>query len=271
VIRFTQEGQMLSLYHDTPVNRIFTGNTRNVCVAGDLHGDHRSFRRILKIYEKICKDSFLIFLGDYADRGLHGMEIIMELGGLLSSRGDIIALKGNHEQYVDGKPSFYPCDLIREAGEKYGSWENFYNEVMLGFLEKLYVAAIFNKVLFIHGGISSRIKTVEDLAKSKNDKYLLWSDPSPFRGEHPNPRGAGVIFGEDTTNKVLSSLGLEMIVRSHEPGKAAYGPYAEHNGKLITVNSCSTYGVKWDPFILKIDTVTLKYEPFFLGEAALRD
>jgi predicted phosphodiesterase len=253
------------------VNRVFTGNTENVFVAGDLHGDYQSFKAILKIYEKKRNDSLLIFLGDYADRGLHGVEIITELKGLLNGREDIIALKGNHEQYVDGEPFFHPCDLIREAGVKYGSWEKFYKEVMLGFLEKLHMAAILNKVLFIHGGISLRIKTVEDLAKNKNDKYILWSDPAPVRGEHPNPRGAGVLFGEDITGKVLSSLGLEMIVRSHEPGKAAFGPYAEHEGKIITVNSCSSYGAIWDPFILNINTETLKYEPVFLTHAAPSD
>jgi predicted phosphodiesterase len=253
------------------VNRVFSGDIRNVYVAGDLHGDHQSFEAILKIYEKNRNDSVLIFLGDYADRGMYGVEIITELSGLLNRRDDIVALKGNHEQYVDGKPSFSPCNLIHEAGEKYGSWENFYKEIMLVFLEKLYIAAIVNKVLFIHGGISSKIKAVEDLSKRKNDKYLLWSDPSPVRGEHPNPRGAGVLFGEDITSKVLSSLGLEMIVRSHEPGKAAYGPYAEHGGKIITVNSCSSYGAIWDPFALKMDTETLKYEPLFLGQIALSD
>lgn len=266
---------MFSDDHETnrnmKMNRIFTGNTENVYVVGDLHGDYQSFKATLKIYEKKRKDSILIFLGDYADRGLYGVEIIMELKELLNGREDIIALKGNHEQYIDGKPFFHPCDLIHEAGEKYGSWKKFYKGVMLGFLEKLHMAAIVNKVLFIHGGISLMIKTVEDLNKNKNDEYLLWSDPAQVLGEHPNPRGAGVIFGEDITNKVLSSLGLEMIVRSHEPQKAAFGPYAEHEGKIITVNSCSSYGATWDPFILNINTVTLKYKPIFLKRAVHTD
>jgi serine/threonine-protein phosphatase 5 len=243
------------------INRVFTSNIRNVFVAGDLHGDYRSFRSILSSYEKNRKDSILIFLGDYADRGLYGVEIITELRELLDIREDIIALKGNHEMYTDGKPYFYPCNLIYEAEGKYGSWKKFYEDIMLNFLTKLYIAAIVNNALFVHAGISSKIRTKDDLTKHSNEIYLLWSDPSLIPGEHSNPRGAGVLFGEDITVKVLSSLNLKMIVRSHEPEKAVRSPYAEHEGKIVTTNSCVSYG---KPFLLKIDTMSLKYRPFFL-------
>jgi serine/threonine-protein phosphatase 5 len=242
-------------------NRLFTGNIRNVYAAGDLHGDYKSFSSILNIYEKNRKDSILIFLGDYADRGSDGVEIITELNKLLVTREDIIALKGNHEMYIDRKPSFYPCNLIYEAEDKYGSWMAFYQDIMLSFLNRLYVAAIVNNVLFVHAGITSRIKTKDDLVKHTNEKYLLWSDPSSIPGEHSNPRGAGVLFGADITVKSLSSLDLKMIVRSHEPEKAANGPYTEHKSKVTTINSCALYG---KPFLLKIDTKSLRLKPLFL-------
>lgn len=249
---------------DKFASRIFAGVTKKVYVVGDLHGDYKSFKAALHLYETYKKGSLLIFLGDYADRGPQGVEIIIELNDLLDKRRDIIALKGNHEIYIEGKPTFYPSDLINEANEKYDSWEKFYQAVMRGFLMKLHTVAIINKVLFTHAGISSTIMTREDLNNPQNDKYLLWSDPSPISGEHPNPRGAGVIFGEDITQSVLSSLGLEMIVRSHEPEKASLGPYVEHHGMIITINSCSSYEKKWEPFVLSIDTMTLKYQPRFL-------
>jgi len=243
------------------INRVFTGNIRNVYAAGDLHGDYKSFSSILNIYEKNRKDSILIFLGDYADRGSHGVEIITELNKLLVTREDMIALKGNHEIYIDRKPSFYPYNLIYEAEDKYGSWKAFYQDIMLSFLNRLYVAAIVNNVLFVHAGISSRIKTKDDLVKYTNEKYLLWSDPSSMTGEYLNPRGAGVLFGEDITSKLLSSLDVKMIIRSHEPQKAVNGPYAEHKGTVVTINSCALYG---KPFLLKIDTKSLRLKPLFL-------
>ncbi len=176
----------------------------------------------------------------------------------------IVALKGNHEMYEEGIPRFSPCDLVYEAQVKYTSWEEFYSDIMVGFLTKLHIAAIINNVFFVHAGISSKIKSLEDLAKNENEITLLWSDPSPVSGEHPSMRGAGITFGEDVTTRVLSSLGLKMIVRSHEPGKAAYGPYIEHGGKIITINSCASYGKPRKPFILKVDTESLKCEPIFI-------
>ena len=47
----------------------------------------------------------------------------------------------------------------------------------------------------------------------------LWSDPdlSPsLPHPKPNPRGAGVLFGSDSTKSFLEQNGLDMIVRSHE-------------------------------------------------------
>jgi serine/threonine-protein phosphatase 5 len=244
-------------------NKVFTDIKKKVYVAGDLHGDYKRFRKILERYEKIS-NALLLFLGDYADRGSHGVEIITELNGILDRRKDIIALKGNHEMYIDGRPTFSPCDLIYEAEQKYTSWENFYHEIMLVFLTKLHIAAKINNVLFVHAGISSKIKTEEDLTKDENESYLLWSDPSPSAGEHPNMRGAGITFGEDVTDRVLASLGMKMIVRSHEPRKAAYGPHSEHSGKVITTNACASYGEPWKPFLLEVDTERLKYKPIFL-------
>ena len=245
------------------INRVYTGSNKSVFAAGDLHGDYKSFRSILNIYNKNRKNSMLIFLGDYADRGSKGVEIITDLSKLLDARDDIIALKGNHEIYIDGKPSFYPHNLVYEAEEKYGSWKSFYNDVMLNFLDRLYIAAVMNNVLFVHAGIASKIKTPDDLMKPANEQDLLWSDPSYLTGEALNQRGAGVLFGKDISGNVLSSLGLKMIVRSHEPEKAENGPYAEHDGKVLTINSCGLYG---KPFLLKIDTGSLKYKPFFLND-----
>lgn len=250
-------------------NRVFIGDVRVVYIVGDLHGDLESFKKILEEFERSGKGSLLLFLGDYADRGIKGVEIITELNSLLEDRKDLVALKGNHEQYRDGVPVFLPCDLIYEAEEKYGSWKRFYNEVMASFLRKLYIAAIINNVLFVHAGISSSINSVQSLTEADNETVLLWSDPSRLPGEHPNIRGAGITFGEDITKEVLSSLRLRMIVRSHEPKKAAYGPAIEHGGRVITTNACASYGEPWRPFILRMDTVDLKYEPIFLDSSSL--
>jgi len=245
-------------------NRLFKGEIRDVYAAGDLHGDHESFDKIIKRYKGTAEDSLLLFLGDYADRGAYGVEIIMKLNELLDSRDDIVALKGNHEMYSGRKPDFFPCDLVHEAEDKYVSWKRFYDEIFGPFLSKLYIAAIINNILFVHAGVSSRIKNEDDLIDKRNEKTLVWSDPSPALGEHSDMRGSGMEFGEDITGQVLHCLGVKMMIRSHEPRKAAQGPYAEHGGRVITTNSCASYGEPWKPFLLKVDTKALKYRAIFL-------
>jgi hypothetical protein len=245
-------------------NRVFTSSIKHVYVAGDLHGDYEHFRKILHIFETSGKGSLLLFLGDYADRGLHGSEIIIHLNRLLDNRKDIVCLKGNHEIYRNGRPVFSPCDLIYEAETKQGSWKKFYRDTLLGFLGKLHVAGIINRVLFVHAGISSGIRSAKDLENPENEANLLWSDPSSIPGEHPDRRGAGIAFGEDITTEVLSSLGTKIMVRSHEPDKAAEGPYIEHGGRVVTINSCTSYCESIKPFILKVDTEKATYKPIFL-------
>ena len=56
--------------------------TRNVIVAGDIHGDYASFQRILKQFNS--RQDLIVFLGDYADRGPKGIEVIE---GIRASHG----------------------------------------------------------------------------------------------------------------------------------------------------------------------------------------
>jgi predicted phosphodiesterase len=225
-----------------------------IFVVGDLHGDEESFKNALQIFnENKDVEGILIFLGDYTDRGPNGVEVIRELYELLRIRKDIIAVKGNHENYSkNGTPKFYPCTLIDEANIKIkGGWEVFWKEIYQNFLEYLKPAYISGKVLFVHGGISKKIKNKEDLFKKENEEILLWSDPYNGKGEIPNQRGAGVEFGEDVTKTVLKNLKLELIIRSHQPDKAANGqPFFEHSGKIVTINSSKVYGL---PFMITVD------------------
>lgn len=134
---------------------------------------------------------------------------------------------------------------------------------MVPFVAKLGVAAIINKVLFVHGGIASFIKTKKDLANLENEHYLLWNDPSRAPGEHRNQARSdwAIKFGKDITNEVLDSMRLRLLVRSHEPGKAKDGPHLEHGNRLMTINSSSMYG---NPFMLRLDTVNLEYSRIWL-------
>jgi predicted phosphodiesterase len=225
---------------------------RRLLVIGDLHGDYDSFRSLLKVADP-AKDC-MIFLGDYADRGAFGIEIIDALSRLTESKPtNIILLRGNHEDYSEeGEPHFYPSNLPEEVEKKNGVWSDYFRKTLKDFLQDLHLAAIVpENLLFVHGGISSKIKSTDDLKHPTEEVKtdVLWSDPFEGLGENPNAnRGVGVEFGSDVTSMVCKNLGIKKIVRSHEPQKALKGPYYMHHRKVITVSSTRVYG--GCPFVL---------------------
>ncbi|WP_455277173.1 metallophosphoesterase family protein [[Eubacterium] cellulosolvens] len=233
-----------------------------LAVVGDIHGDLDILYSILGVVDP--KKDGIIFLGDYADRGPKGFDVIKTIDSLIKRYPtNIVALKGNHEDYSDsGNPKFHPCDLIYEVENKGESWQRYFQEELMPFIDKLYLAAIIpDEILFVHGGISSKIKNVDNLKHPIREIEIdvLWSDPFEGNGEYPNRRGAGIEFGEDITVNLCNSLRIKRLIRSHEPRKAISGPYYEHNRKAITLSSTSVYGGK--PFILLIDPK----EPFNLS------
>ena len=219
-----------------------------IAVFGDIHGDLDSLKRGYDIVKKEMV-SYIIFLGDYADRGPYGPEVIEFIQKKQKDDINIIPLKGNHEDYelIDSKliPNFSTCNLISQYKRKLTDsnfkvlFTNLYN-----WFESLPVAVIVNgKYFLVHSGISSKVKIEENLDK-KMVEDILWSDPVEMLGEYPNGRGAGVFFGPDITNRFLKKYNLKTIVRSHEPRKALNGYTVEHNGKVLTISSTTVYGGK---------------------------
>jgi hypothetical protein len=146
-----------------------------------------------------------------------------------------------------------PCDLMGEVGEKRGSWGTYFRDKLKPFFDTLYVAALaLNEVLFVHGGISRRVKDINDLRFPSRhvENDVLWSDPLEGEGEQANRRGAGVAFGTDVSEEVCRTLGVERLVRSHQPKKASGGPHVEHAGRVVTISSTVVYGGR--PFVLAL-------------------
>ena len=229
---------------------------RRLVVVGDLHGDYPALCSLLKIVSP-TKDG-LIFLGDYADRGSFGVEVIKKVGYLSRDNpGNVFLLKGNHEDYTEnGEPTFSPSDLVLEVERKRGNWQKFFENGFKQFLRQLHLAVVLRGwLLFVHGGVSSRIDSFEKLGNPTRqvEQDVLWSDPFDGLGERPNKKrgGVGVEFGVDITKLVCNQLGVSKIIRSHDPIKASNGPSYAHENKIVTVNSTSLYGGV--PFVLSID------------------
>ncbi len=235
---------------------VYPEKPEKVIVFGDIHGDLEALKAGL---DKAGPKDLVIFLGDYADRGPFGVEVIETVKKLITEESDrYIALKGNHEDYTEhGNPVFSPCTLVGEAEQKRGSWAEWF-PLFRGFVHELYIAAVIpGFALFVHGGISSDLRSPGRLSTpgAELEQNILWSDPGSGKGESPNPRGAGLIFGVDVTKQVTEDLGVEYIIRSHEPRKAMGGPAIEHAGRFVTVNSTAVYGGA--PFVMVFDMAEL--------------
>jgi len=225
-----------------------------VLVAGDIHGDLKAFIKAKKIFEE-KKNAVIVFLGDYADRGENGLEVIESIQEMLKVYPRrVVALKGNHEDYRRGKPFFSPWTLGFEVEEKLKTtWDDFFRSFERSFLSKLHLAFLIPGVaLCVHGGVSRRLKKTEQLESpdSSLEEDILWSDPGEVDGEHVDPRGAGVLFGPDVSQWVCDNIGVTFIIRGHEPRKALWGPAFEHQGRVVTTSCTSIYGGR--PFVLCI-------------------
>jgi hypothetical protein len=234
-----------------------------VAIVGDVHGDYETLSTFLEIID-FSKD-LLVFLGDYADRGVHGVEVISKVSQLRKEHPEnVVALMGNHEDYTEnGHPEFSPCTLIDEAEKKWGNWNRFFSDVFKPFVDSLPLAALIpGNALLVHGGVSSQITGIEALQHPSpcQKRDILWSDPFDGEGEHPSIRGAGVEFGADISKSVCKEFGVERIIRSHQPTIALQKPNLMHNGRVVTVQCTSVYG--GHPYVYFIDPKTTKKDNY---------
>jgi len=214
-------------------------------VVGDLHGDLDSLAFILghsNFLRRVGGEKiYLIFLGDYGDRGTKSVEVyylILMLKNLFKQ--EVILLRGNHEGPKDLEVQ--PHDLPYFLREKYGEkWRGIYYALRELFDYLPHSLIVEGKYLMLHGGLPENISTIEDIAyaqqKHPQKKYLeeiLWSDPGEEEESFPSPRGAGKIFSRKVTEKVLKKLGVKILIRSHEPCE---GISLAQDGKVVTLFS----------------------------------
>ncbi|MEM0048946.1 MAG: metallophosphoesterase family protein [Candidatus Bathyarchaeia archaeon] len=217
-------------------------------IVGDIHGDLESLKHIL--YESGFlnkaldgRDVYLIFLGDYGDRGEYSPEVyyvILALKNLFPEK--VILLQGNHEGPEDLLA--HPHDLPYQMRRKFGPDGFIVYRELSNLFRRFYTAVIVkDRYVMLHGGVPSGARSIEDVAfayiKHPAESHLeeiLWSDPEDWiSGKYPSPRGAGYLFGEDITMKFLELLGVKFLIRGHEPADEGYK--FNHGGRVLTLFS----------------------------------
>ena len=219
-----------------------------IIVIGDIHGDLGSLRAVLEdsgFIEKTLKgkDSLLVFLGDYGDRGYYSSEVyyvVLKLKLMFPTK--VVLMRGNHEGPSDLLA--YPHDLPTNLNRKFGETGADVYAKLRELFDRLYnVMLVEGKYILVHGGAPSKASAIGDLAyahkKHPRETHLeeiLWSDPNDIiKGTYPSPRGAGRLFGKDVTEKFLKILKAKVMIRGHEP--SGDGFKINHSGKVLTLFS----------------------------------
>ena len=209
---------------------------KGVIVVGDIHGDMESLVHILKA-EDMEKADRIIFLGDYGDRGGGSVEVYYLLLMLkVSVREKGIMLRGNHE----GPMPVRPHDLPSLFTKRYGAKGNtLYKKLKELWAYLPHAVLVEGRYLLLHGGLPRNVASIKDIAyahetASSNFEEILWSDPVEGKGYFHSLRGAGMLFGENVTDKVLRAVGVKTLIRSHEPCE---GVKVQQQGRILTLFS----------------------------------
>jgi protein phosphatase len=249
-------------------------------VFGDIHGNFPDMmfflNKVIAFDDIMLKytSTNLLFLGDYVDRGPHGVECIMYLLALKCiAPKKVSLLRGNHESpEVNGDVDVYGYSSFKyQCFERFGREKGMelwiaINEV---FQYLPVIAEIDKKIFCVHGGLPQysggedrRLEILSDPAFPRvpvvqcNDMSnvaqrmiindLLWSDPAVAGqpvdqfGFGPNPRGPDIkTFGARAVDMFCERYGFQYIFRAHQ--EKADGLRISDNARVVTIFSTSDY------------------------------
>ncbi|KAI6170047.1 Metallophosphoesterase domain containing protein [Aphelenchoides besseyi] len=220
-------------------------------VIGDLHGQLRDIRLIFEHFGHVNQRNFL-FLGDYADRGVQGVEVIcFLLVNKIRFPSKCFMLRGNHEDYNISMVYGLLDECLMKYGEKIGQrvWLSLVNV----FNHMPFAALIGEKIYAAHGGISPEIDLVEDINRIVRPCLIplyglacdiVWSDPSPqYDGWALSSRGISFSYGDRVVEQFCRRNGLDLILRGHQISNDMHqtGYKFSHNNRVLTLFTASDY------------------------------
>ncbi|KAH0785832.1 serine/threonine-protein phosphatase PP-X isozyme 2 [Histomonas meleagridis] len=192
-----------------------------ITVCGDIHGQLFDLQELFCIGGE-CPDTNYIFLGDYVDRGHYSVETFLLLLCLyVKYPSRMTLLRGNHEARQTTQAYGFYDECIQKFGNA-NVWK-----ACTDLFDLFPIAAVIdNEIFCVHGGLSSGIKTLDDINKIDRKceppsagPYcdLLWSDPdSSIEGFTMSPRGAGFLFGGDVVKEFNEQNKISFICRAHQ-------------------------------------------------------
>ncbi len=237
------------------------GKRYELTVLGDLHGCYSclkaavlqaDFFEKVKAYrldpESVPKPIFVL-LGDYIDRGLFSLNGVLRtvMQMFVTAPEHVYVLRGNHEFYLEYKGQIFggvkpaeaintlkphlPIDVFRHYMKLFDAMPN---------------SLIFDKVLFVHGGIprdrllKERWQGLATLNDPDVRFQMMWSDPSSVDvvPAELQEQSARFPFGRLQAASFLQKMGCHTLVRGHEKVNEGFArTYDDPQVSLITLFS----------------------------------
>ncbi|CAJ0586686.1 unnamed protein product, partial [Mesorhabditis spiculigera] len=213
-------------------------------VCGDTHGQYDD---VLRMFDKAGfppKHNY-IFLGDYVDRGSHSLENIALLFCFkVKYPENFFLLRGNHECSAINKVYGFYAEIQKRCSSLrlWYIFQDVFNCMPL-------VGLIGGRILCMHGGLSPRLTSLDQLRKLERpidppnpslQLDLMWADPELYiNGWQSNNRGVSYSFGADVCKEMCAKLGLDLVARAHQVVEDGYLFFADRH--LVTIFSVAHY------------------------------
>lgn len=214
--------------------------------VGDLHGDFEAVVSVVTQSEflgsekKPEKNTFLVFLGDYGDRGKKDVATIHEVISLkLIYPDNVILLRGNHEEFSTGAAYGTLESMINQYGRMKGE-EVF--RTYTAIMAKLPAVVITeNGIVGVHGGIPNEdIQSIKELNGERGEslvRQMTWNDPSDYLSERSfNSRGGDTTeFGKNAFARFMNMIPVKVMVRAHQYPRNGFS--LKFDARLATIFS----------------------------------
>ena len=244
---------------------------RSPCkVFGNIHGVYDDLMRYFESFGNPSDDNQMgdinvmqyIFLGDFCDRGLYSLEVILLLFALKIKYPDFIYLiRGHHEDININKKYGLGDECIERLLDDINNPLSIFSNINKAFDYLPFGVLVDNNILLIHGGIGSSINSLEDIENIKrpinvehnatttsqlNIIDLLWSeycdtiDNIEINSEKDkNNNGFIIKYGKERLNKFLDDNKISLMITAHQFVKEGFTTF--NNDKLLTIFSATNY------------------------------
>ncbi|KAJ5069300.1 serine/threonine-protein phosphatase pp1-alpha catalytic subunit [Anaeramoeba ignava] len=218
-------------------------------ICGDIHGQYYDLLRLFE-YGGFPPEANYLFMGDYVDRGLNGLEsVCLLLAYKIKYPENFFMLRGNHESaLINRLYGFFEECKKRYRVKLWKIFSECFNCLPLA-------AIIDDKIFCVHGGLSPHLTSIEQIQRITRPTEipdegllcdLLWSDPDPnIQGFGPNhDRGVSCVFGADAVAQFLKENDFDLICRAHQVVEKGYDFFAQR--RLVTIFSAPNYCGEFD-------------------------